>query len=242
MKCIKLWLTIVQIFHRKHVLFPNWTTDLCGRVYHKSNFGYIIQSFSKAYNWIKSRHRSSWKLCGNHSDTECLLFEGVTDIKYMRLSHKSQIKGRIKCGVIYPPNPQGLVMARASCNLICGISFMSFGVIQRQNPLEFMTYCRNFNLRHGMRKLVFSYVRADQTQVFHVRHFGNYFSYLVSEKQRHWSDWVSLLVMSYIIQLLSSRRCSFHYQKTATSFILDYMHKHKKSHPANPLTEHLVSG
>ena len=47
--------------------------------------------------------------------------------------------GRIKSGMIYPSKPQGLVMARASCNLFCGISFMSFGVIQRQNPLEFMT-------------------------------------------------------------------------------------------------------
>ena len=39
------------------------------------------------------------------SDKEWLLFEGVTNIKYTRLSHKSQIKGRIKSGMIYPPKP-----------------------------------------------------------------------------------------------------------------------------------------
>ena len=74
----------------------------------------------------------------------------VTNITYTRLSHKSQIKNRIKSGMIYPPKPRGLVMTRASCtcNLLCDISFMSFGVIQRQNPLEFLTYGRkcNFNL------------------------------------------------------------------------------------------------
>ena len=74
-----------------------------------------------------------------------LLSEGVTNIKYTRLLHKSQIECWIKSGMIYPPKPQGLVMARASCNLFCGISFMSFGVIQRQNLLEFMTYGQEFN-------------------------------------------------------------------------------------------------
>ena len=104
------------------------------------------------------------------SDKECLLFEGVTNFKYTRLSHKSQIKGQIKRGMIYPPKPQGLVMAHTSCNLFCGISFMSFGVIQRQNLLEFMTYSLKFNSnlnfepRHEKTCL-----QRRAKQVFHVR-------------------------------------------------------------------------
>ena len=39
---------------------------------------------------IKSYNRT--KLCGNQSDNEYLLFEGVTNIKRARLSHNSQIK------------------------------------------------------------------------------------------------------------------------------------------------------
>ena len=54
---------------------------------------------------------------------------------------------RWKNSVIYPPKPQGLVMACASRNSLCGISFMSFGVMQRQSPLEFMTYSWKFILR-----------------------------------------------------------------------------------------------
>ena len=101
------------------------------------------------------------------------LFEGITHIKYTRLSHKSQIKGWIKSGMIYPPKPQGLLMARASCNLFCGISFMSFGVIQSKN-LEFMTYGPKFNFnligataRENLYSEKCEHVRLKQ--VFHVR-------------------------------------------------------------------------
>ena len=174
MKCIKLWLTIVQIFHRKRVLFPNWTSDLCGRVYHKSNFDYIIQSFSKAYNWIKSRHSSwSYLVIILTQDVCCLKVSQTSNTRDCRINHRSRTGLRAVWSI---RQTLGLVMAHASCNLICGISFMSFGVIQRQNPLEFMTCSQNFNLRHSMRKLVFRDVRAGQTQVFHVRHFGNYLS------------------------------------------------------------------
>ena len=48
---------------------------------------------------------------------ECLLFEGVTQTKYTRLLHKSQVNGKIKSAVIYPPKSEGLVMARGSCKL-----------------------------------------------------------------------------------------------------------------------------
>ena len=39
-----------------------------------------------------------------------------------------------------------IVMAGASCNLFCGISFISVGVIQRQNGLAFMTHVENLIL------------------------------------------------------------------------------------------------
>ena len=121
--------------------------------------------------------------------------------------------------MIHPPKPQGLVMARASCNLFCGILFMSFGIIQRQDALEFMTYGRkfNFNLIWAKTWENLSSETCEQPrpkQVFHVR--AHYFSYPVREQQRHWSDCARVFVghiMEYIIQFLSSRRCSLHYQK-----------------------------
>ena len=42
--CIKLRLTIVQIFQRKRVLFLNLTTDLCGA----SHFDYIIHPIHRS--------------------------------------------------------------------------------------------------------------------------------------------------------------------------------------------------
>ena len=96
----------------------------------------------------------------------------------------------------------------------------SFSVIQRQDPLEFMTYSRKinfFNLSQDMRKPVFRDVRATQTQTsLSSWHFGSYFSYLVREQQSNWSDCVHVFVgriMEYIIQLLFLWPCSFHYKK-----------------------------
>ena len=74
-----------------------------------------------------------------------------------RLSRKSQIKGRIKSGMIYPPKPQGLVMARANCNLFC-LSVLSKDKIL-WNLWHTVENLIQINLSNGMRKPVFRDVR-----------------------------------------------------------------------------------
>ena len=120
-------------------------------VRHKSHFDYIIHPIHRSLSakliiklkLVTEVLEVMWQSDSLTKNACCLKVSQT--IKYTRLSHKSQIKGLIKSGMIYPPKPQGLVKACASCNLFCGFAFMSFGVIQRQNPLEFMTYGRKFN-------------------------------------------------------------------------------------------------
>ena len=50
-----------------------------------------------------------------------MLFEGITSTSN---TQDCRIIHRLKSGVIYPPKPQGLVMAHASCNLLCGIDLI----------------------------------------------------------------------------------------------------------------------
>ena len=122
------------------------------------------------------------KLCGNQSG-KGYLFEGVTNIKHARLSHYSLIKERCDLSA----NASGTcddTRYNCSCNLLCGMSLTSFGVMQRQNPPDFMTYGRKFNLRG----LEMSSGMCEPVRIKHVcsplSAFRQLFCYLDSEQHR----------------------------------------------------------
>ena len=208
-------------------------------VHHKSHFDYIIHPIhrnlsAKLINKLKlvtDVLEVMWQSDSLKNNACCLKVSQTSNTQNCCINHRSRAGLRAvhvwsirQClRVLWWQAPVVIYFAASHSCL--------FGVIQRLNPLEFMTYSRKFNSN-----LIWA------TAYFNLsRYFGKYFNYLVSEQQRHWSDCASLLIMSWNIEFGFSLHDAAHFITKNSLIILDYMYKHKKSHPVNIVTFHWLS-
>ena len=165
------------------------------------------------------------KLCVNQSDKECCLKVSQTsNTQDCPINHRSRAGLRAVWSI-----RQSLrdLWWHTPVVIYFAASHSCLSVLSKNKILwNFWHTAKNltFNIIWAMAwENLSSDVQAGQTRTSRSRlswHFGNYFWYLVSKQQRHCSECASLLVIECRIQLLSSRHCSFHYQKQPRHFWL----------------------
>ena len=151
-------------------------------------------------------------LCCNQSC--CLKVSQTSNTQDCCINQRSRAGLRVVWSIC-----QGLVMSGASCNLFCGISFMSFSVSQRQ-ILWNLWHVKNLIWAAAWENLSSEMCEQVRLKLKSFTLDLTFWQLFKLSSQRTSKALIRLCIfvghiMEYIhvIQLLSSWRCSFHYQK-----------------------------